>query len=138
MKLFSKIIVVSFSAVFSLQAFAHDINYFYRVAAQTDLANLKGCDMDAEYKSYYSVLKKGLEVTPNVNHAKIPQFLKDLDKAVAMEYNLSGYKQFDEYEAKGVSPNPSQVVRESCPDGVKTALENKAEINELIAQAKSR
>lgn len=133
-----KISLIFVGSVFSLQALAHDINYYYRVAAQTDLANLKGCDMDAEYKSYYSALKKGLEVTPNVNHPNIPQFLKDLDKAVAMEYNLSGYKQYDEYEAKGVSPNPSQVVRESCPDGVKNALENKAEINELIAKAKSR
>lgn len=132
---FSAFLVFS---VFSMQASAHDINYFYRITAQTDLANLKGCDLDAEYKSYYSALKKGLEVTPNVNHAKIPQFMKDLDKAVAMEYNLSGYKRYDENEAKGVSPNPSQVVRESCPDGVKTALENKAEINELIAKAKAR
>lgn len=126
-----------FFSVFSMQASAHDINYFYRITAQTDLANLKGCDLDDEYKSYYSALKKGLEVTPNVNHAKIPQFMKDLDKAVAMEYNLSGYKRYDENEAKGVSPNPSQVVRESCPDGVKTALENKAEINELIVKAKA-
>lgn len=132
---FSALLLFSF---FSMQASAHDINYFYRVTAQTDLANLKGCDLDDEYKSYYSALKKGLEVTPNVNHAKIPQFMKDLDKAVAMEYNLSGYKRYDENEAKGVSPNPSQVVRESCPDGVKTALENKAEINELIVKAKAR
>lgn len=138
MKGFKKLSAFFVFSFFSVQASAHDINYFYRVAAQTDLANLKGCDMDADYKSYYSALKKGLEVTPNVNHAKIPQFLKDLDKAVAMEYNLSGYKSFDEYEAKGVSPNPSQVVRESCPDGVKTALENKAEINELIVKAKAR
>jgi hypothetical protein len=120
----------------SLQAVAADIQFMYKFNAPTDLANLKGCDQDTLYDGYLSALKKGLEVAPEIDHKRIPEFMKNLQAKVDMEYYLMGYKRYDEYEASGQpGPNPSAVVRESCKDGVSDALDNRIKINELSLKA---
>lgn len=120
----------------SLQAVGADIEWYYRNFAPTDLASLKGCGKDSIYDGYLSSLKKGLEVAPEIDHTRIPLFIKNLLGQVDMEYQLMGYKAYDEYEASGrPGPNPSAGVIESCDTDVSNALKNRIEINELSLKA---
>lgn len=120
----------------SIHAIADDIQFMYKIHAPTDLANLKGCDKDALYDAYLASLKKGLEVAPEIDHKRIPEFMNNLQAKVNLQYYLMGYKRYDEYEASGQpGPNPSAVVRESCEAGVSDALKNRIKINELSLKA---
>lgn len=136
MKGFLKAGMVCVGLAGSLQAVAADIQFMYKIHAPTDLAHLKGCDRDELYDGYLSSLRKGLEVAPEIDHKRIPEFMKNLQAKVDMEYYLMGYKAYDDFEASGKpGPNPSAVVRESCEAGVSDALKNRITINELSLKA---
>ncbi|HEX8593883.1 MAG TPA: hypothetical protein VF682_11460 [Pseudomonas sp.] len=133
---FLKTVVLGLGLVISFKGVAADIAFMYKINAPTDLANLKGCDQDLLYDGYLASLKKALEIAPEINHKKIPEFMKNLQAKVDMEYYLMGYKRYDEFEASGQpGPNPSAVVRESCEDGVSDAVKNRIKINELSLKA---
>ncbi|RMV80737.1 hypothetical protein [Pseudomonas amygdali] len=136
MKGFVKAMVVCVGLAGSVHAVAADIQFMYKILAPTDLANLKGCGKGELYDGYLSSLRKGLEVAPEIDHKRIPEFMKSLQAKVDMEYHLMGYKAYDEYEASGKpGPNPSAVVREGCEEGVSEALKNRIKINELSMKA---
>lgn len=136
MKGFLKAAKVCVGLAGSLQAVAADIEWYYRNFAPTDLASLKGCRKDTLYDGYLSSLKKGLEVAPEIDHMRIPLFIKNLLGKVDVEYQLMGYKAYDEYEASGKpGPNPSAGVMESCDTDVSNALKNRIKINELSLKA---
>lgn len=85
----------------SLQAVAADIEWYYRNFTPSDLASLKRCRKDKLYDGYLSSLKKGLEVAPGIDHTRVPLFMKNLLGKIDVDYQLMGYKAYDEYEASG-------------------------------------
>lgn len=120
----------------SLQAVAADMEWYYRNFAPTDLATLKGCGRAEVYDGYLASVKKGLEVAPEIDHTRVPVFMKNLIAKADMEYQLMGYKAYDEYQASGKpGPNPSAGVMESCDTDVGNALKNRIKINELSLKA---
>lgn len=123
----------------SLQAIAADIEWYYKNFAPVDLAHLKGCGETLAYDGYLASLTKALEVTPKINHARIPEFLQILTKQVDNEYYLMGYSYYLQFEASGRSgPNPHAWLIEKCPEDVKAAMLNRIKINELAIKALSK
>lgn len=136
MKGFVRAVVMCVGLAGSLYAVAADIQFMYKILAPMDLANLKGCGKGELYDGYLSSLRKGLEVAPEIDHKRIPEFMKNLQAKVDMEYHLMGYKAYDEYEASGKpGPNPSAGVMESCDTDVSNSLKNRIKINELSLKA---
>lgn len=136
MKGFLKAVVMGFGLVGSLQAFAADIEYYYKNFAPVDLAHLKGCGETLAYDGYLKSLRKALEVSPKIDHARIPEFLQILSKQVDNEYYLMGYPYYLQFEASGRSgPNPHAWLMEKCPEDVKEATLNRIKINEISIKA---
>jgi hypothetical protein len=133
---FLKVGLICVGLVGSVQSFGADISFYYKNFAAADLATLKGCGEKEAYDGYISSLTKALKVSPEINHKKIPQFMKDLQAKIDMEYYLMGYKHRDDYIASGKpDPNSFDTIMDLCPDGVRTALENRVNINEISLKA---
>ncbi|RMN05152.1 MULTISPECIES: hypothetical protein [Pseudomonas syringae group] len=116
----------------SLHAVAADMEWYYRNFAPIDLATLKGCGKAEMYDGYLASVKQGLEIAPEIDHTRVSVFMKNLIDKADMEYQLMGYKTYDDYEASGKpGPNPSAAVREGCDARVSDALKNRIKINEL-------
>ena len=136
MKGFVRAVVMCVGLTGSLQAVAADMESYYRNFAPTDLANLKGCGNAEMYDGYLASVKKGLEIAPEIDHTRVSVFMKNLIAKADMEYQLMGYKAYDDYAASGKpGPNPSADLRKSCDADVGAALKNRIKINELSLKA---
>lgn len=139
MKGFLKAALVCSGLLGSFQAVGEEMEYYIKTHAPIDLARLKGCGETLAYDGYLRSLTKALEVSPEINHAKIPAFLQILNKQVDNEYYLMGYPYYLQFEASGRSgPNPHAWLLEKCPEDVKNATLNRIKINDLAIKALSR
>ncbi|WP_147473255.1 hypothetical protein [Pseudomonas coronafaciens] len=139
MKDFLKAAMVCGCLLGSFQAVGGEIEYFFKTHAPLDLARLKGCGETLAYDGYLRSLTKALEVSPEINHAKIPEFLRILNTQVENEYYLMGYPNYLQFEASGRSgPNPHAWLLEKCPEDVKKATLNRIKINDIAIKALSR
>lgn len=136
MKGLVKAVVIGFGLMGSIQAVAAGIEYYYKTYAPLDLARLKGCGETLAYDGYLASLTKALEVSPKINHARIPEFLQLLNKQVDNEYYIMGYHYYLQFEASGRSgPNPHAWLLEKCPEHIKKATLNRIKINEISINA---